>query len=165
VRTSLIVAMAEGGVIGHAGTLPWHLPADLARFRRLTLGHHLIVGRRTWESIGRPLPGRRMVVVSGHARELKLPAGVTSAPTLADALWQAEASGDDEAFVGGGAALYREALSRADRLYLTRVHAAVTGDTLFPPFDATAWREVSREETPPDARNAFPTTFLVLDRA
>jgi dihydrofolate reductase len=163
-RLSLIAAMAEGGVIGRGGGLPWHLPADLARFKRLTMGHHLIVGRRTWESIGRALPGRRMVVVSRAPERLGLPAEVGGARTLDEAVEVARAAGDEEAFVGGGAGLFREALPRADRLYLTRVHAAVEGDTFFPPLDLDGWREVEREERAADERNAYPTTFVVLDR-
>jgi len=163
-RVALIVAAAEGGVIGRGGGLPWHLPADLARFKRLTMGHHLLVGRRTWESIGRPLAGRRMVVVSRHPEALALPAGVQAVASLEEALRLAATAGDDEAFVAGGASLYREALPRADRLYLTRVHAAVEGDTFLPPLDLSQWRAVEREELAADERNAYPTTFLVLDR-
>jgi dihydrofolate reductase len=163
-RVSLIVAMAEGGVIGRAGRLPWHLPADLARFKRLTMGHHLILGRRTWESIGRSLPGRRMLVVSREPQRLVLPADVHGVKSLDEALASATAAGDDEAFVAGGAALYREALPRADRLYLTWVRAEVTGDTFFPAVEPDEWDEVSREEVAADDRNSFATSFTVFDR-
>src|SRR5258706_16004546 len=163
-RVSLVVAMGEGGVIGSAGVLPWRLPDDLARFKRLTMGHHLIVGRRTWESIGRPLVGRSLLVVTGDPRRLTLPKGVAAVASLDEALARAAVAGDDEAFVGGGAAVYREALPRTDRLYLTRVHAPVTGDTFFPPPDLAGWRELAREETPADERNPHATTFLVLQR-
>jgi dihydrofolate reductase len=104
-----------------------------------------------------------MVVVTSRPRDL--PAEVAPAPTLADALALAREAGDDEAFVGGGARLYAEALPRADRLYLTRVLAAVEGDAFFPPFDATAWRLVERSEHPADARHAHPFVFETLDRA
>jgi dihydrofolate reductase len=164
-RVALIVAAAEGGVIGRDGGLPWHLPADLGRFKRLTTGHHLVVGRRTWESIGRPLAGRRIVVVSRHPERLALPAGVQAAGSLEEALRLAATTGDEEAFVAGGASLYREALPGAGRLYLTRVHAAVEGDTFFPPLDLAQWRVVEREELAADERNAHATTFLILDRA
>jgi dihydrofolate reductase len=163
-RVSLIVAMAEGGVIGRAGTLPWHLPADLARFKRLTMDHHLIVGRRTWESIGRALPGRRMLVVSRQAQTLELPAGVRGVSSIEEALAIAAAAGDDEAFVAGGAHIYREALPRADRLYVTWVQAEVTGDTFFPPVDPADWREIAREEVAADDRNPYATRFTVFDR-
>lgn len=162
-RLSLIAAVASNGVIGRDGGLPWHLPADLARFKALTMGHHLIVGRRTWESIGRSLPGRRMVVVSGGSPQL--PPEVRQAPSLAAALRLAERAGEDEAFVGGGAALFAEALPRADRLYLTRVLAAVPGDVHLPPIDEAAWRETSREHHPADERHAYPFVFVTLERA
>ena len=163
-KVSLIVAMAEGGVIGRAGRLPWHLLADLARFKRLTMDHHLILGRRTWESIGRALPGRRMLVVSRQARALQLPEGVQGVTSLDEALQIAAAAGDDEVFVAGGARVYREALPRADRLYLTWVQAEVTGDTLFPPVDPADWHEVAREEVAADDRNPYATSFTVFDR-
>jgi dihydrofolate reductase len=163
-RVSLIVAMAEGGVIGRAGVLPWHLPTDLARFKRLTMDHHLIVGRRTWESIGRALPGRRMLVVSRQAESLELPAGVRGVTSVDEALATAAAAGDDEAFVAGGARIYREALPHADRLYVTWVRAEVTGDTFFPAVDPADWHEVAREEVAADGRNPHPTSFAIYDR-
>jgi dihydrofolate reductase len=164
VKVALVAAVADNGVIGRDGDLPWHLPADLARFKRLTMGHHLVLGRRTWSSIGRALPGRAMVVVSRDPAALGLPAGVAGATSLGAALAIARAAGDDEAFVAGGAALYREALPGADRLYLTRVHAQVEGDTVFPAFDLGEWKELAREELPADARNAYATTLLALER-
>jgi dihydrofolate reductase len=164
-KVSLIVAVADRGVIGRGGALPWHLPKDLARFKRLTMGHHLIVGRRTWEAIGRALPGRRMVVVTRHPARLALPEGVWAAGSLDEALQIARAAGDEEAFVAGGAELYRDALPRADRIYLTRVHAEVTGDTFLPQVDLADWTEVEREELAADEKNASATTFSVLDRA
>lgn len=163
-KVSLIVAMAEGGVIGRAGRLPWHLPTDMARFKRLTMGHHLILGRRTWESIGRALPGRQMLVVSRRAQELDLPEGVRGVASVAEALTIAEQAGEEEAFVAGGAAIYRDALPRADRLYLTWVQAEVTGDTFFPAVNPAEWREVEREEVAADARNPHPTSFTVFER-
>jgi dihydrofolate reductase len=164
-RLSLIVAVADNGVIGRGGRLPWHLGADLARFKRLTMGHTLIVGRRTWESIGRALPGRRMLVVSRRPQSLALPDGVRAVGSLEEGLTVAAAAGDDEAFVGGGAALFAAALPHADRLYLTAVLAAVEGDTVLPPLDLDGWHELEREELPADARNDYPTTFRVLERA
>jgi dihydrofolate reductase len=161
-RVSLVVAADENGVIGRAGGLPWHLPADLARFRRITTGHHLIVGRRTWESFARPLPGRRIVVVT--SQPVELPDGIARAGSLAEAFALAAAAGDDEVMVGGGTGIFRAALPRADRVYLTRVHSRVEGDAWFPDLEPGQWREVSREEIPADERNEHATTFLVLER-
>src|ERR1700759_3434706 len=117
-RISIIVAVAENGVIGRGGELPWRLSADLQRFKKLTMGHTIIMGRRTWESIGRPLPGRRTIVVT---RQTGYPVveGVQTAASLDDALETAEAAGESEAFVVGGAQLYQEALHHADRFYFT----------------------------------------------
>lgn len=159
-RLCLIVAVARNGVIGRGGTLPWRLASDLQRFRALTMGHHIIMGRRTFESIGRPLPGRKSIVVSRNA-QFSAP-GCQSASSLDQAL--ALARGDDEVFVIGGAELYREALQRAQRLYVTEVAAEVPGDTYFPPFERDQWREVSREHVAADARNALPSDFVVYDR-
>lgn len=160
---SLIVAMAENRVIGRDGDLPWRLSADLKRFRELTTGHHVIMGRKTWESIGKPLPGRTNVVVS---RNPSFSAeGCTVLPGLDEALDAARTAGDDEAFVIGGARVYERALPDADRLYLTRVATRVEGDAYFPPLDESKWRETAREEHPADERNDHPFAFTVLERA
>jgi dihydrofolate reductase len=162
-RISIIAAVAEGGVIGQEGGLPWQLPADLRHFRRLTMGHHLILGRRTWESVGRALPGRRILVVS--RRDLELPAGVGRAPSLETALATARASGEEEVFIGGGAEIYRQALPLTDRLYFTRINAQFPGDTFFPAYDPSRWRLVHREEREPDAANAYRHSFEEYERA
>jgi dihydrofolate reductase len=159
-RLAIIAAIARNGVIGRDGALPWHLPADLQRFRTLTMGHHIIMGRRTYESIGRPLPGRISVVVSRNA-DFSAP-GCLSAPSLLQALRLAES--DAETFVIGGAALYREALPLAQRLYLTEVCAEVPGDTYFPAVERSQWREVSRKRLPANERNALASDFVVYDR-
>ena len=161
-RVSLIAAVADNGVIGRGGDLPWRLPADLRQFRRLTMGHHLIVGRRTWQSIGKPLKGRRMLVLTRS--ETLDPPGAEPCASLEDALARAEAAGDDEAFVAGGAEIYRLALPRADRLYLTRVHAQPEGDVHLPPWDAERWRLVDRRDREPDPRNPHRLTFETYDR-
>ncbi len=147
---ALIVAMAENGVIGRDNRLPWHLPADLRHFKRLTLGKPVIMGRKTFESIGRPLPGRTNIVLTrqpGFA-----PAGVRVAASLDAALAMAEAQaradGVDEVMVIGGAAVYAEALPRADRLYLTRVQLAVDGDARFPEPDPASWHRTACEPLP-----------------
>lgn len=151
---ALIAAVAENGVIGRAGGLPWHLPEDLRHFRRVTTGHAIIMGRRTWESIGRPLPKRRNIVVSRRLAEA--PPGVELARDLDEALRMARQT-DREPIVIGGAALYAAALPRATRLYLTEVHRRVEGDTYFPAFDRGEWREVERRE-------GEGATYVTLER-
>jgi dihydrofolate reductase len=162
-RLSLIVAVARNGVIGHQGQLPWHLSADLKRFKSLTMGHHLVMGRKTYESIGKPLPGRISLVLSrstppaADSRE-----NLTYVRSLAEALELA--SGDEEAFVIGGADVFVQALPQADRLYVTWVEADVPGDTLLPPIDLSDWRLVEETAVPADAKNDYPTRFCVYDR-
>lgn len=152
--------MAEGGVIGRGGELPWHLPADLARFKRLTMGHTLLMGRKTYESIGRPLPGRHSIVLS--RRRGFRPAGVLVAADWNQALRAAPA--DTELFVIGGAALYRLALPMAHRMYITRVHQAVEGDVLFPPCDYGQWVLCEQTPRPADDRNPLSCTFETWER-
>ncbi|MCH9680747.1 MAG: dihydrofolate reductase [Deltaproteobacteria bacterium] len=161
-RLSLIVAVAQNGVIGRDGDLPWRLPADLRFFKRTTLGHHLIMGRKTWESIGRPLPGRSTVVLT-RDRDAVI-AGVAVAHDLRAGLAVAEDAGDAEAFVAGGAAVYAAALPHADRLYLTEVAAVVDGDVRFPSWDEAAWSEVAREEHAADERHPHAFVIRTLDR-
>ncbi|HLB15045.1 MAG TPA: dihydrofolate reductase [Burkholderiales bacterium] len=139
--TALVAALARNRVIGVGNRLPWRLPEDLARFKRLTMGAPVIMGRKTRESIGRPLPGRRNIVVT-RARDVNWE-GCIVAHSLDEALALARDAG--EAFVIGGAELYAQALPRADRLYLTLIDADYAGDASFPEFDAAAWREVARE--------------------
>jgi dihydrofolate reductase len=155
VIVSLIVAMSENGVIGRDGGLPWHLPDDLKRFKRLTMGHVLIMGRRTFASVGRPLPGRRTIVLS-HDPAYR-PAGVETAPSLEAAITLAR--GASEVFVAGGADVYRAALPTADRLYLTLVHTHLAGDAHFPPLDLDAWELDEEVRHPADERHAHAFTF------
>lgn len=161
-RISIIAAMSENGVIGREGRLPWHLSADLKRFKRLTMGHTLVMGRKTWESIGRPLPGRRMVVISrqpGYRAE-----GVEVVSSLDAALDVASAAGDDEAFVIGGGEIYRLALPYADRVYMTLVLANVEGDAHFPEVDWDHWQRLETESREADAENDHPHVFHVFER-
>lgn len=164
-RITLIAAIARNGVIGRDGGLPWHLPADLRRFKAVTRGHQVVMGRRTFESLPGPLPKRRNIVVT---RQLGYDAhGIEVAHTLDEALAmaRAEASGPDETvFLLGGAQLYAAALPIADRLDLTMVDAEVEGDTRFPAFDESAWREVESCAYAADTENAFGFTVRVLDR-
>lgn len=163
-RISLIVAVAENGIIGRGGQLPWRLSADLQRFKQLTMGHTIIMGRRTWESIGRALPGRNMVVVTRQPDYRVDVAGVAMAASLTEAIEFARAAGDDEAFVIGGAELYREALAKAQRLYYTRVLADVEGDTRFPTINWDEWRRIESTKHPPDAKNDYPCEFEVYEQ-
>jgi dihydrofolate reductase len=161
------VAAAENGVIGRDGGLPWRLPADLARFNRQTMGHPLVMGRKTYASIGRPLPGRVSVVLTRDQAWRAADDAVLVATTLGQAVALAARAprvATDEAFFVGGGEVYRLALPHADRVHLTRVHALVEGDATFPPLDPAEWRLVVSEEHPADERNEHATTFETWDR-
>lgn len=159
-RVTLIVAVARNGVIGRNGKLPWRLPEDLAFFKRTTMGSPIIMGRRTWESIGRPLPGRRNIVVS-RSNEFTAP-GAEVAADLDAAL--ALCAGTAEAFVIGGAQLYAVALPRAQRLVITEIDADFEGDTYWPSIDKAQWQETSREHQPPSRQRAFALDFVTYER-
>jgi dihydrofolate reductase len=169
-RISIIAAVAENRVIGRDGTLPWHLPEDLKRFKRLTMGHTVVMGRKTWESLPTPtaaaptgpLPGRRIIVLT--TRRDWHPPGAETARTLDEAISLAATHGETELFIIGGARLFAESLPRADRLYLTQVHAEPPGDTFFPPFDPAPWTRIESTGHPADARHAHAFTFLAYDR-
>lgn len=158
-RVSLIAAVAANGVIGDNNALPWRLPEDLRRFKALTLGHPVIMGRKTFESIGRPLPGRRNIVISRN-REYAA-AGCEVAASLEAAL-EACRNGSDEVFIIGGAQIYAEALPLAQRLYMTEVHCAFEGDAHFPAFDRREWNEIQRE--PCISENGMNCDFLIYER-
>ncbi len=158
-RVNIVVAMADNGVIGRDGGLPWHLPGDLRRFREVTMGHPLVMGRRTHESIGRVLPGRLNIVISSDPACAA--AGCVVVPTLEAAL--ATAGDASEIMVVGGAAVYAAALPIAARLFITEVHAKIDGDVRFPDFDRAAWREVARE--PHAGGGEYDYSFVVLERA
>ncbi len=161
-RVSLIVARAANGVIGCDGDLPWRLPADLAHFKRVTMGHHLIMGRRTFDSLPGVLPGRPHVVLTrdrGYA-----PEGVTVAHSLDAALGTARSAGDDEAFVIGGGAVYRDAIALASRIYLTEVHAEVVGDVTFDALAPETWHETDRVRHEADDRHVHAFSLCVYDR-
>jgi dihydrofolate reductase len=159
---SIIVAMDRQGGIGKENRLPWRLSSDLKRFKELTMGHHLIMGRKTFESIGKPLPGRTMIVVSRDPEYR--PADCLTAHSVEEALDVAASAGEGEAFIGGGAEIYRSALPMADRIYLTEVEAEVGTDTFFPEFDRSRWRETKAGAQPADEKNQFATVFRVLER-
>lgn len=158
-RISLIAAMAANRVIGVNNTLPWRLPADLAHFKALTMGHHIVMGRKTYESLGKPLPGRTSVIITRDAA-FAAP-GCVVAHSIADAV--AACAGDEEIFFIGGAELYRQALPLADRLYLTEIQVKAEGDAWFPEFDRAAWLESSRDPHRPDEKNPHAYDFVVYD--
>jgi dihydrofolate reductase len=152
---SIVVAMDERNGIGRDGALPWRLPEDLKRFKSLTLGKPVVMGRKTWDSIGKPLPGRHNVVVTRQAG-LALP-GATVVPSLAAAL---RVAGDvPEVCIIGGAEIYRLALPVTDVLHVTRVHATVDADTFFPSLDADEWQRVAREDRSADERHPHAYSF------
>jgi dihydrofolate reductase len=164
---SLIVAVAENGVIGRDGGLPWRLSSDLKTFRRLTMGKPLIMGRRTFDSIGKPLDGRDNIVVTRDPH-FDVP-GVSACSSIGEALTLARVlaatRGADEIMVIGGARIYEAVLADVDRIYFTQVHAAPAGDRHFPPLDLKLWREVSRETLPKGERDEFAATLIVYERA
>jgi dihydrofolate reductase len=160
-RVSLIVAVADNGVIGRENALPWHLPEDLKRFKRITLGKPVVMGRKTFESIGKPLPGRLNIVMTraaGYRRE-----GVTVAHDVEGALRAAGAV--EEVMIIGGSDLFRLFLPRAMRVYITRVHGDVAGDVYWPALDAGEWHVAQSEEFAADERHAYPMTFESWERS
>jgi len=159
-RISIIAAMSSNRAIGLSDGLPWHLPADLKRFKQLTMGRPMIMGRKTFDTIGRPLPGRLTIVVTRRT-DFAHP-GVLVAHSIEDALDQA---GDvEEIFIAGGGEIYRLTLDVADRIYLTVIHQEFEGDVFFPPFDESKWEVVEEQEFHPDEQNPLRFTFLTLDR-
>lgn len=170
-KCALIVAMAKNQTIGIDNTLPWHLPNDLKYFKQVTMAKPIIMGRKTYESIGRPLPGRTNIVITRQADYQA--EGIVVVNSLQQALDKAEdisfVSGHDEVMVIGGAEIYQQALLQADRLYITHVHAEVDGDAFFPEVDWNDWQEFKRENHPADPegsekRNPFDYSFVVYDR-
>lgn len=163
---SLICAMAENRVIGRNNSLPWHLSEDLKYFKRTTMGHCIIMGRKTWESIGRPLPGRSSIVVSRDENYQAEGAQVVN--SLEAAIRKAESiaflDGTEEAFIIGGAGLYAAALPHAQRFHLTRVHAEVAGDTYLMEFDEDEWQEIQRDEFQRDEANPYDYSICLLER-
>jgi len=153
-RLVAVVAVADNGVIGKDGKLPWHLPADLAHFRRVTMGKPILMGARTWRSIGRPLPGRTTVVLSRTGK----PDGVLHADSLDAALRLPEVRDAEEVMIVGGAKVYETALPRCEEIWITRVHASPDGDAFFH-FDPTGWERISTEDHPADEKN--PHAFTI----
>jgi dihydrofolate reductase len=158
-RLSAVVAVSDNDVIGRDNALPWHLPADLAHFKRRTMGKPILMGRKTYESIGRPLPGRRNIVMSRGAFSAP---GVDTVRTLDEA--RALVAGEPEMAVIGGEQIFRITLPELDTIYLTRVHVVVEGQVRMPPLVASEWREAEREERPADGKNAYAMSFITLER-
>jgi dihydrofolate reductase len=154
---ALVVAVAENRVIGKENKLIWHLPADLKYFKQLTSGHPIIMGRKTYESIGRPLPNRTNIVITRQA-DFKAE-GCLVANSLTDALMLAQQL-DENIYVIGGAEIYKQAMFLADTIYLTEVHHSFEGDTFFPEIDTILWEETAREDHQPDEKNAYAYSFV-----
>lgn len=163
---ALIVAASQNNVIGRNNELPWHLPGDLQYFKAMTLGKPVIMGRKTFESIGRPLPGRDNIVIS---RQTDYAAkGIEVASSLEQAIALGESinliNGIQEVIIIGGAQIYEKSLGLADRVYLTRVHCKVEGDAYFPTLDDDVWHEIAREDITAKEPNPFDFSYLVLER-
>ena len=156
---ALVVAMAENRVIGKENKLIWHLPADLKFFKNLTTGHPIIMGRKTFESIGKPLPNRTNIVITRQADFTA--EGCMVAHSLTEALMLAQQL-DSDIFVIGGAEIYKQAMFLADTIYLTEVHHTFEGDTFFPEIDSVLWQETSREEHKADEKNPYDYAFVTL---
>lgn len=159
---SIIAAMGRNRAIGFKNTLPWRLPADLQRFKQLTLGHHIIMGRKTYESIGRPLPGRTSIIIT---RQPDFQAeGCLIAHSLDEAIDLAKSRDEQEAFIIGGAEIYAQALSSADRMYLTLVEAEPEADAFFPAFDENLWEKILEESIAEDERNQYALIFSDIQK-
>lgn len=158
---SLIAAMSENRVIGREGRLPWHLPADLKWFKQKTMGHHIIMGRKTWESPGHPLPGRTSIVITRQTDYLAPDAIVVD--SLEAALARV-AGADPEPFIIGGGEIFEQALPRVHRMYLTIVHGHIEGDAWFPPVDESQWAVLDEATHPADHRHAYAMSFRTLER-
>ena len=161
-RNSIVVAMDEGRVIGAEGGMPWHLPADLKFFKSVTMGKPIIMGRSTWESIGRALPGRTNIIITRNTHFQA--EGCRLAHSVDEALAIAKEESAEEVMIIGGGGIYEQTLDRVDRLYLTRIAAHLVGDTHFPVINPEEWQEVSRQQHNADGDNPFDLTFIVLDR-
>ena len=159
---SLIFAASENQVVGRDNRLPWHLPADLQFFKRTTMGHPIIMGRKTFESVGRPLPGRPNIVITrqqGYERE-----GIMVVSSLSEAIEKAASFKSGEIFITGGSEIFRQAMPLAQRIYLTRIHAVVEGDAYAPELETGQWELLSSEPHPADEKHAYAFTFEVWER-
>ena len=157
---SAIVAIAENNAIGKSNQLLWHMPNDLKHFKDITSGRTIIMGRKTFDSVGKPLPKRRNIVVT--QQNITIP-GCEVVKSIEDALELCE--GEDEVFITGGAQIYKLAMPLTDRIYLTIIHKVFDADTFFPSIDKNDWKEIKREDFDADEKNAYPYSFITLERA
>ena len=157
---SIIVAVSENNVVGKENKLPWKLSADLKRLKSLTMGHHIIMGRKTWESLGKALPGRTNVIITTD-KNFKAEGGVV-VHSLKEAL--SISSIDNEIFIFGGGKIFKEAMPLVKKIYITRVHSIIDGDTFFPVLDMNDWKETSREDFKADEKNQYDYSFVTLER-
>jgi len=162
VRIGIYVAVARNGVIGNDGEMPWRLSSDLKRFKSATMGKPVVMGRKTWESIGKPLPGRRNIVVTRN-RDYRAE-GADVAASLPDALDMARSQRAEEVAVIGGGEIYRQAMEMAHRLHVTHVEAELEGDTRFPAIDPAIWQPASRQSVPAGERDTYATEYVVYER-
>ena len=156
---TIVVAISENYAIGKNNQLLWHMPADLRHFKNITTGHTVIMGRKTYDSVGKPLPNRRNIIITRQDIEIE---GCEVVKSVEDAL--ALCANDEEVFIVGGAEIYKLAMNKTDRIYLTIIHHSFDADTLFPEIDYLEWRETAREDHQPDEKNKFPYSFITLDR-
>ena len=156
---TIVVAIAENYAIGKNNQLLWHMPADLKHFKQITSGHTVIMGRKTYDSVGKPLPNRRNIIVT--RQDIKID-GCEVVKSIEDGL--ALCANEDEVFIVGGAEIYKLAMGKTDRIYLTIIHHSFDADTLFPEIDYMEWKETAREDHQPDERNKFPYSFITLER-
>ena len=163
-RLSILVAMARNRVIGQHNKLPWHLPADLKHFKLLTMGHVIIMGRKTYESIGRPLPGRTNIIIT-QQKNFTVP-GATVVNSIEDALLACEQANatNSECFIIGGEGLYRQTIAMCQRMYITEIQRDFEGDTVFPEYDPCEWKETQRDKYFADSDNTMEYHFVILDR-
>jgi len=161
-RISIIVAKSQNHIIGLNNRLPWHLPKDLQHFKRITMGHHVIMGRKTFMSIGKPLQGRKLIIVTRNVSYQA--AGCDVVQDIPTALTVAEQAGETEAFIAGGASIYQATLDLADKIYLTEVQTQLEGDTFFPKIHRHEWEEVARRHHPADDRHPYAYDFVELTK-
>lgn len=158
---NIIVAYTDNHVIGKDNTMPWHIPGDLANFKKTTVGSPIIMGRKTWESLGRPLPGRRNIVITRNQDYQAT--GAECVPTLETAITAATADGVENVFIIGGEQIFRLSLDQCDKIYATEIHANIEGDTYFPALDKTRWKETSRQTQPEE--NGLTYDFVIYEKA